>query len=251
MKKLVFGLIFSGIVLSLSAQAGTIGFRFGYNLHNCRAGRFNTLINDFNLRNYPARTTQNLRNVNFMQGFTFGIDYGWNESLSAQIVLKNKHQMMSTRHIESGDDIYFKFRQNTAELGVSALLGDYGWFRQYAGGGLLLGYTSVFTEQNVFKETPRNRHLTNIDHTGVFGISLSYETRFVPHELVQIYLRPVIQFALNAKVRRLDDFFNPEYDASDGSWSYGSGLGDKYNQGNLNGIGVEAGLVFVLKMPQE
>ena len=61
-----------------------------------------------------------------------------------------------------------------------------------------------------------------------------------------IYVRPVAQYALGTHVRNLNDFFNPVVTESE--IKYEAVADDKFNTGNLNGFGVEAGVI--LRLPE-
>lgn len=216
----------------------------GYNIHNAYAKRFNTLIDDFNGRRYPVEIRENLGNVNWQHGTVFGVNYHVSEDFRLQGSLKTQREFMQAQYTGREEYRQFFFRQNTLNIGVSMLLSEEKFFSHYAGTGLMLGVLSVYTDWTPASGFQGTKNMIDIDHSGVIGLNLNYEAHLRLHDNFRLFVRPVVQLALNSNVRKLSDFFAPIVDGS--SVSYGEGLAPKYDASNLNGLGIEGGILILL-----
>ncbi|MEM7036173.1 MAG: hypothetical protein AAF570_04265 [Bacteroidota bacterium] len=246
MRKIWLSSILLLSVASVFGQFSTdkIHIRFGYNLHNVHAKRFNTLIDEFNNSRYPHVTAENLGNVNWMHGFVGGVNYAFREDMELVAVLKSRRQYNEAPYADYDFIRSYLFRQHTLEVGVNMVLKDERMFSHHVGAGVMLGVLGVFTGWDESPGYEGSREMLNIDHTGVIGISLSYEARMKLHKHLRVFFRPVAQYALNSHVRKLTDFFDPQF--VDGELSYAPGLDPKYENGSLSGLGIEGGLLFLL-----
>jgi hypothetical protein len=245
------GKLFTIAVLLLSFSIGKaqfttnkIALRFGYNLHNVHAKRFNYLIDNFNNDRYPHIISQNLSNLNWMHGIMAGADFAWREDIHFHAVFKSRRQFMQSPYTNSTLYRSYLFRQHSLELGASVVLKEEGRFSHRVGGGLILGVLGAFTSWNEQEGYGGSRDMVSIDHAATIGLSVSYEARFHLHDNLQLFLRPVAQYNLNSQVQRITDFFDPQVD--EGEVTYGSGAAVKYDIGSLSGLGIEGGLIFVL-----
>ena len=218
--------------------------RFGYNLHNVHAKRFNHLINVFNNSRYPYEIEENLGNVNWLHGLVLGANYGFREDMEVVAVLKSRRQYTQAKYAQSGMRRGYLFRQHTLEIGLNMVLKEEKWFSHRVGAGVMLGVLGAFTDWKVQAGYTGSKEMLNIDHTGVVGLSLSYEARLKLHDHFRIFLRPVAQYALNSNVRKLTDFMDPHVD--DGVVTYREGEDIKYENGSLSGLGIEGGLLILL-----
>lgn len=216
----------------------------GYNIHNAYAKRFNALIDDFNNTRYPVEISENLGNLNWLRGTVFGVNYRITDDFVLHGGLKTQRQFMEAQYAGRTDIRQYFFRQHNVELGASMLLSEEKFFSHYAGAGLVLGVLSAYTDWTTEAGFNGTKNMIDIDHSGVVGLSLSYEAHLRLHDNFRLFVRPVAQLALNSNVRKLTDFFAPVVDGS--SVSYGEGLAPKYDASNLNGLGIEAGILILL-----
>lgn len=219
---------------------------FGYHLHNTSAKRFNHLVTAFNTERYPADIEQNLPSINFLHGFNFGAAYELNEDFLPYIVLKNKHQLLETYHNSTESYRYYQFQEYTAELGLNVVLTHPvdKKFRQYIGGGLLMGVLGVKTGT---KSEPGKRAVkkgTRIDNTAVIGLTANYEAQYLLTDWLALYIRPVLQLTIPSEVRDLNAFMNPVVE--DDVVIYRAVEDEKYNSGTLSGLGLEGGLILLV-----
>ena len=246
MRKLLISVLFI-LVYSTSWGQFTVDklrLRIGYNLHNTNAKRFNHLIDQFNNQRYPQEISDNLGGLNWMFGMVGGADYVFSESIILHAVLKSRRQFIETPYANIAMFRSYLFRQHTLELSASMILLEEKWFNHSVGAGFTFGVLGVFTnwaEQNGY---PGARNMVNIDHTASVGLSLNYEAQLKLHDNLRLFIRPVAQFALESHVRRLSDFFEPQI--IQGNVTYGEGLDEKYDNGTLNGLGIEGGLLILL-----
>lgn len=230
----------------LAAQFSTdkLELSFGYNAHNTYAKRYNHLINAYNDAHYPLLTRKNLGNLHWLTGITAGANYHITEDIRLQGVFKTRRQFMETSYVGRAEYRQYMFRQHTLELGASMLLSDEEWFSHYAGAGVVFGVLGTFSDWTTEQGYRGSKKMIDIDHTAVVGLSLSYEAHLRLHKHLRLFLRPVAQFSLNSHSRKLTDFFDPIV-TEDGVY-YGEGEADKYDSGNLNGIGIEGGILILL-----
>lgn len=219
-------------------------FRLGYNLHNARAKNFNHLITVFNNDRFPAEITENLGSVNFLHGMLLGGSYAFSEDLSLYAQLKSDRQYLETRYVDEGMYRSFLFRQHSLEIGLSMPLSEEGRFQHRAGGGIVLGVLAAYTDWSAEEGYQGARKMLNIDRSELLGLNVNYEARFVLHDNIHIFLRPNLQLSLNSQLRKLSNFFNPV--VQEDGILYLDGEGEKYNKGNLNGVGIEGGLIILL-----
>jgi hypothetical protein len=251
-------IVITFIVLSfcnLRAQFSTdkLQVRFGYNVQNTSAGTFNRLIEAFNNNRYPTIISKNLGSVHFPMGFTFGANYVFREDIIFYGVFKSRRQFIEAKYANFPSYRQYLFRARTLEAGVMFPLRDDDRFSHYVGGGILMGVMEAHTAWSGNSGYNGARKMVSIDNSGIFGLSLSYEAQFRLHRNLRIFVRPVLQYAFNSPLRRLTDFFDPQVMADadpsanpQGVVTYGKGEPDKYDKGNFNGIGIEAGLLFLL-----
>jgi hypothetical protein len=216
----------------------------GYNLHNVYAKRFNTLIDDFNNQRYPVEIRESLGNLNWLRGTAFGVNYRITDDFRLQGVLKTRRQFMEAQYTGRPEYRQYFFRQHTVELGASMLLSEEKLFSHYAGAGLMFGVLSAYTAWTPEEGFNGTKGMIDIDHSGVVGLSLSYEAHLRLHDNIRLFVRPVAQFSLNSNVRKLIDFFAPVVDGN--TVSYAEGLAPKNDASNLNGLGVEGGILILL-----
>jgi hypothetical protein len=245
------GKLLTIVVLLLSFSIGQAQFstnnvqvRLGYNLSNVHAKRFNHLVSEFNNSRYPHIVAENLPNLNWMHGVVVGANYDWTDDFQLHAVLKSRRQFLETAYANSDMRRSYLFRMHSLEVGASMNLREEGRFSHFVGAGVVLGVMGVFTNWTDVEGYEGSKNMINIDHTASVGLSLHYEARFRLHDNIQIFIRPVAQYALDSHVRRLTDFFDPKVD--EGKVTYGTGAAVKYDSGTLNGLGVEGGLIFVL-----
>lgn len=222
-------------------------FRFGYNLHNSYATRFNHLIETFNNDRYPFVISENLNSVNFLRGFNFGVNYKFRDDMSLHAVFKNQHQFLNTAYVGYNNlQLQYLFRQNTMELGITFSVGDmeHKFIRQNVSGGLVLGYMSVYSDWSQESKYKGTGEMQNISHSAVLGLAGSYEVQFSLSKEIKLYLRPVAMFNLPSFIRNLNAFMNPQ--VVDGNVSYTATEPEKYNSGSLSGLGIEGGLLISL-----
>lgn len=238
-------------LLSLAHLGGRAQFepehlqvRIGYSLHNTYATRFNHLIESFNNARYPLEISENLPSVNFMKGFTFGLNYQFRDDMALHGILKSKGRFLSAPYVHYPENRQFYFRENTLEAGITFALNEDEHFRHFAGAGLTVGYLSVFTGWTEETRFTGTREMLNIDHSAVLGLNLSYEARFCLTPGLQLFLRPVAQFTLPSHVRNLNEFMNPK--VAEGTIEYFPDEAEKYNSGSLSGLGIEGGLLISL-----
>lgn len=244
-------LIFTALILltsyNLRAQFSTdkLELRIGYNVQNTSAKQVNHLIDVFNNTRYPHETANNLASINFPLGFLFGANYEFNEDIILYTVLKSRKQFIQAEYIQIPKFRKYLFRSHTLEAGITVPLRDDDFFNHYVGGGVLLGVMEAYTSFETRPDYHGSRKMTNIDNSGIIGISLAYEAQFRLHRNVRIFIRPVAQFALGSPIRKLSNFFDPQISAT-GEVTYGEGEAEKYDKANFNGIGIEGGLLVLL-----
>lgn len=240
------GVIFMSCACFTYGQIDMDRFRVwaGYNLSNSGANHFNKLIDGYNMHNAGLTITEPLPSLNFSHGIVAGVGYEIQDGFTLHAIVKNRRQFLETQYTSSNLYYQFVFRQTTAEIGLTMELGEEKGFSHFVGGGLVVGDMGVNYAWSTEQGYRGLRNTRNIDHAGVLGVSISYEARFKVHELASIFIRPVGQFALGSEVRRLNAFMGPQWE--DGQVKYNAVSPDKYNRGALNGLGLEAGLVFDL-----
>ena len=218
--------------------------RLGYNAHNAHAKHFNHLVTTFNNDRYPHIISENLPSVNFQHGVVAGASYAFSEDLHFHAVFKSRRQYIETGYTNL--DMYrgYLFRNHTLELGAAIPIGNEGRVRHFVGGGVLIGIMGVFTDWDSESGYEGSREMLNIDHTESIGLSIHYEAQIVLHDNFHIFIRPVAQYGINSNVRNLNQFFNPV--VTENGVLYPEGEGEKYDRGNLNGIGIEGGLLILL-----
>lgn len=218
--------------------------RLGYNAHNAHAKHFNHLVTAFNNARYPHIISQNLQSVNFQHGLVVGAGYEFSEDIHFHAMFKSRRQYIEAAYANS--DMYrgYLFRAHTLEAGVSIPIGREGRVRHMVGGGIVLGLMGVFTDWDAREGYHGSKDMLNVDHSEILGLSVHYEAQIVLHENVRVFIRPVAQYGLNSNVRNLNQFFNPI--VTEDAVLYPEGEGEKYDQGNLNGIGIEGGLLILL-----
>jgi hypothetical protein len=246
MRNLISLFLLFGAIQTCSAQFSSdkLELSLGYNIHNASAKRFNTLIDDFNNSRYPVELRENLGNINWLTGTAFGVNYQLTDDFRLQAVLKTRRQFLEAQYADRPEYRQYFFRQHTVELGASMLLSEEDFFSHYAGAGLLLGVLSVYTDWTAQGGFNGTKGMIDIDHSGVVGLSLSYEAHLRLHDNFRLFVRPVAQFSLNSNVRKLTDFFAPVVDGT--GVRYGEGLAPKYDASNLNGLGIEGGILILL-----
>jgi hypothetical protein len=240
------------VCLCVAASSGLRGqfstdqlqVRIGYSIHNAYATRFNHLIESFNNARYPVEIADNLPSVNFLHGLHFGANYNFREDMALHLILKSKHKFIEVPYVNYPENRQFYFRENTMEAGITFALNEDETFQHFAGGGIALGYMSIFTDWTPETRFQGTKEMLNIDHTAVVGLNLSYEARLRITDGVQLFLRPVAQFTLPSHVRNLNEFMNPQ--VSEGVIQYSPDEPEKYNNGSLSGLGIEGGLLISL-----
>lgn len=243
----VLMLVFTSAFAQFSVDQ--LQLRFGYNVHNAYAKRFNHLVDVFNNERYPAEISHNLHSLNWMHGFVFGGTYKLSDDLSVHAVFKGRRQLLEAAYHPAAPSQapmfrQYLFRQHTLEVGVTLPIREEKRFSHFYGFGLLLGNLGVYTDFTPESGYSGARNMVNIDQTGVVGLSLHYEAQLKLHDHFRIFLRPVLQYALQTRVRQLTDFFAPTVD--DGVVTYGPGEAEKYDKGSLNGLAIETGLLILL-----
>lgn len=218
--------------------------RLGYNVHNAHAKHFNHLATAFNNARYPFIISENLRSVNFQRGIVAGADYAFSEDMTFHAIFKSRRQYIEAPYAGTGKYRGYLFRAHTLELGLSIPIADEGRIRHSAGGGIVLGIMGVFTDWDDRPGFHGSRDMLNVDHSEILGLSLHYEAQIVLTDHFRLFIRPVAQYGLNSNVRNLNRFFNPQ--VTENGVLYPEGEGAKYDRGNLNGIGIEGGLLILL-----
>ncbi len=225
-------------------DTGKLQLRFGYNLHNAHAKHFNHLVTAFNNNRYPHLIQENMGSVNFQRGTVFGALYEFNENLYFHAHFKTRRQLIETQYVDPDWYRKYLFRAHTLEAGVTIPVGTEGRVRHLVGGGVLIGIQSAYTDWTEEGGAAQGKDMLNIDHSEIFGFSISYEAQIVLHDQFRVFIRPVAQYALPSDLRNLNQFMNPV--VVEGEVSYPEGEGPTYDKGSLNGFGIEAGLLFVL-----
>ncbi len=218
--------------------------RVGYSVNNARAKNFNHLVTSFNRNRYPLTTSENLPSLNFLHGLVVGVTYALNENLHVYAQVKNQRDFLDAQYVDSDFYRSYLFRSTTLEAGAVIPIGNEGRIRHFAGGGLSLGILGVYTDWDSIQGYPGGRNMLNIDRSEILGVHGFYEAQIVLLPKVRIYIRPTIQFALNSQVRKLNQFFNPQVE--DTEITFPVGEGERYDKGNLNGMGIEGGLIILL-----
>ena len=247
MRNLVSFCIFIFVAPAIFGQFSTdkLQVSLGYNVHNAYAKRFNHLVDDFNNSRYPLEISENMNNINWMHGMEGAVHYRFTDDIRFHGILKSRRQFLEAPYSQRPEFRQFLFRVHTVALGADMRLSEEGRFSHWVGGDLLVGVMGVFTNWTSKQGYHGSREMVNIDHTAVLGLGVAYEAQFKLHDLVSLYIRPVVQFALNSQVRKLTDFFAPAFD-SEGLPYFEEGLDAKYDSGNLNGIGISGGVVVSL-----
>ena len=186
-----------------------------------------------------------MASINFPHGFLFGANYKFNEDILFYTVLKSRRQFIQAEYIQVPKFRKYLFRSHTLEAGMTIPLRDDDFFNHYVGGGILLGVMGAYTAFEAGGGYHGSRKMTNIDNSGIIGISLAYEAQLRLHRNIRLFIRPVAQFALGSPIRKLSNFFDPQVDAN-GEVVYGEGEAEKYDKANFNGIGIEGGLLVLL-----
>jgi hypothetical protein len=235
------------LVCNLHAQFSTsqLQLRFGYNVQNTGTRSVNHLIEEFNNARYPHIIAENLSSVKWPRGFLFGANYVFREDMIFYGTVKSRRQFISARYADSPYYRQYLFRAYTLEVGLVVPLRDDDFFNHYVGGGLMLGVMGAHTDWKLTGKYLGSREMISIDHSGIFGLSVSYEAQFRLHDNLRIFLRPVAQFAFGSHIRRLSDFFDPQVDTA-GNVTYGAGEDEKYDKASFNGLGIEGGLLILL-----
>lgn len=221
-----------------------LSIRGGYSLHNPHAKRFNKLIDDFNNKRYLIETASNMGSLNFMHGMVLGADYQFTDELFIHAIFKHKGQAIKAQYIDPAWYRHFLFRSNTLELGATYVFHQKGRFSQAAGGGVLLGGLGVKTAWTDAENQPKSKNMLGVSSGFVLGLSVNYEARYKLWDYVSLFVRPVLQYSLNSHISHLNDFFNPT--VTESGIEYESDLPDKLNNGALNGLGIEGGLLISL-----
>lgn len=218
--------------------------RVGYSLNNARAKNFNHLVTSFNRDRFPIAIEENLPSVNFLHGLVIGATYALNENLHLYAQVKNQRDFLETNYLDSDFYRSYLFRTTTLEAGAIVPIADEGRIRHFAGGGLSLGILGVYTDWDTLQGYSGGRNMLSIDKSEILGVHGFYEAQIVLLPHVRLYVRPTIQFALNTQVRKLNQFFNPQVE--DTQITFPVGEGETYDKGNLNGMGIEGGLIILL-----
>jgi hypothetical protein len=204
------------------------------------------MIDEFNSNRYPLEISRNLGSVHWPRGLQFGANYAWKDGMVFHLVLKNRRQFIQAPYTSANMYRQYLFRASTVELGMMVPIQEERFFDHFVGAGLLLGVMGAYTAYTGREGYHGSGKMFSIDHTGILGLSLSYEAQLRLHEHFQLFLRPVAQFALNSPTRRLSEFMDPLVDPAGKVTGYGPGLGDKYSKASFNGLGFEGGLLFLL-----
>ena len=251
LNKLKAGLLFTlfcGTWFSLGAQiqfkTELLTVQLGYNLHNTYSSRFNYLIESYNLDRYPAVISEKMGEINFLHGYLFGLNYQLTDKARINLVFKNRHQNLKALYSEEEYYRKYLFRSLTLEVGASYQIHGENWFRHFAGGGVVIGSLSAFTNWTKDKKSTSGAKMLNIDHSFVLGISVHYEAQFRIFKYMHLFLRPVIQYAIPSHLDKLNAFLNPTFE--DDAIKYYAKEDDKYNKGTFNGFGLEGGLLILL-----
>lgn len=246
MRKTGFFLLLALVFNTAFAQIpwDQLGIRFGYNVHNAYASRFNKLIDSFNEDRYSFETRENLPNLNFLRGFMFGADYQFREDMSFQAVFKTRRQFISAQYLDRPEYRQYLFRQSTLELGVTLPISEEKALSHHMAFGLIAGTMGVFTDWSSEKGYQGAKDMFNIDSNAIIGLSAAYEARFHLSDHLKLILRPNAQYALPVTVRKLNAFFNPIIEEN--QTTFAAVEEDKFNKGSLNGVGIEAGLLILL-----
>lgn len=218
--------------------------RVGYTVNNARAKNFNHLVTSFNRDRYPLTIEERLPSVNFLYGLAIGATYAFNENLYVYAQVKNQRDFLEAKYADSDFYRSYLFRATTLEAGVTIPIGNEGRIRHFAGGGLSLGLLGVYTDWDTTQGYPGGRNMLNIDKSEILGVHGFYEAQIVLLPNVRLYVRPTIQFALNTQVRKLNQFLNPQIEDTEVTFPVGEG--ESYDKGNLNGMGIEGGLIILL-----
>jgi hypothetical protein len=247
MRKLLLSALILFCFYNLRAQFSTnqLQFRVGYNIHNTGSTAVNKLVTAFNKERYPYTISKNLPSLNWPTGIVVGGNYVFREDMVFYGVFKTRRQFMEAPYAGRTEYRKYLFRAYTTEFGLMMPLRDDDWFSHYAGGGVLLGVMGAYTKWEDGSGYRGSKNMVNIDNSGIFGLSLCYEAQFRLHRNLRIYVRPVAQFALKSPMRKLTNFFDPQFDAN-GAVIYGEGEASKYDKAGMNGIGIEGGLLFLL-----
>ena len=218
--------------------------RVGYSVNNARAKNFNHLVTAFNRDRFPLTIQENLPSLNFLYGMVVGLEYALNENLHIYAQVKNQRDFLEARYTDSDFYRSYLFRATTFEAGAKIPLGNEGRIRHFAGGGFNLGVMGVYTDRDTTQGYDGGKNMLNIDRSEIIGVHGFYEAQFVIIPNIRLYLRPTMSFALNTNVSRLNQFFNPQ--VGENEITFPVGEGEEYDRGNLNGIGIEGGLIILL-----
>ena len=218
--------------------------RVGYSVNNARAKNFNHLVTAFNRDRYPLTIQENLPNVNFLYGFVAGVEYELNENVHLYAQVKNQRDFLEAQYTDSDFYRSYLFRSTALEAGAKVPLGKEGRIRHFAGGGLSLGVMSVYTHWDTTQGYDGSKEMLNIDRSEILGVHGFYEAQIVLLPSVRLFVRPSMQYALNTNISRLNQFLNPQ--VGEDEITFPVGEGSEYDRGNLNGLGIEGGLIILL-----
>jgi len=218
--------------------------RFGYGIHNARAKNFNDLITAFNRDRFPLVVSENLPSVNFQHGWTFGGVYTFSDDLYLFGQLRNHKEFIETQYVDSDYYRSYLFRATTLDAGLMVPLSNEGRIRHLVGGGFSLGVMGIFTDWDTIAGNQGSKEMLTINRSEILGINGFYEAQFILTDHIRLYVKPQMRFALSTRIPKLNQFFNPQID--DEVVTYPVGEGSSFDKGNLNGMGIEGGLIILL-----
>lgn len=218
--------------------------RFGYGIHNARAKNFNDLVTAFNRDRFPLIVSENLPSVNFQHGWTVGGVYTFSEDLFLYGQLRNHKEFLETQYVDSEFFRSYLFRTTTLDAGLMVPIGNEGRIRHLVGGGLSLGVMGIFTDWDTLAGNQGSKDMLAINRSEIIGLNGFYEAQIVLTDHIRFYIKPQIRFALSTRIPKLNQFFNPLVDGENVTFPEGEGA--SFDKGNLNGMGIEGGLIILL-----